>query len=226
MPPITLRPPDRSGGRFSPSRRRAAAGLTLAALLSACAGLPDQTAPAQGMVETWRGDDVVVAQAESFDPEDWRGLRLGEVAIEAPEDASPSDLETLEEIRLALLEALEATPIAETVAQPRRLAAARPPRRPLLVMDAVISDVATVRPALNVASTLLIGLPLDTGGMTLTTRYRDREGELQAERIERLSGSVWKLANAFSSHAHLDAAARDWAEECGRWPGCVEPPQG
>lgn len=184
--------------------------ITPAVLLSACAELGPVTRPETGLQETWRTDTASVRERPGFDPAAWQGVRAGPVRIALAEDMDPDDRAALEKIRAELQTALAKTPAGQTS-----------PGRDILTLETTITDVRLIDPALNVVTAVAVFVPLDTGAMTVTAAYRDPSGQLQAARTDRVIGSPLDIRNALSTHGRLETAARDWADACGVWPGCL-----
>ncbi|MFZ1871533.1 MAG: hypothetical protein WAU54_01880, partial [Chania sp.] len=82
-------------------------------------------------------------------------------------------------------------------------------------------DNQPVSPALNVLSAVVLLVQLDSGALTLKTTFRDNAGQIQAIRVERLSGSVLNIAESLSRYGRLTDALTDWTTQWERWPACM-----
>lgn len=90
-----------------------------------------------------------------------------------------------------------------------------------LRMDIELYDIQPVSPTLNVLSAVVLLLPLDSGGLTMKTTFRDSAGQVQAIRIERISGSVLNISESFSRYGRLTDALTDWTAQWDYWPACM-----
>ncbi len=84
----------------------------------------------------------------------------------------------------------------------------------VLRVRCAITDVTAVRPALNVASSLIAFVPVDTGGASIEVEFLDSEtGARLAAGIDRKVGSRFDPTSAYSKLGHARTAFHDWAEE-------------
>jgi hypothetical protein len=86
--------------------------------------------------------------------------------------------------------------------------------RGVLRVRIVVTDVNRSRPLLNVATSALLFVPLDSGGASVEMELRDGEsGELKATLIRHSMGTPLKIKGSFSEYGHATAAFRLWGEE-------------
>ena len=184
--------------------------LAACLLVPACAELGPVTRAEPGLTETWRDDTVSFRERPDFDASAWRGVRAGPVRVLLPEAMAAEDRAALEEIRSALETALARSPAGRTGQG-----------GDILTLETTIADVRLIDPALNVVSAVAVFVPLDTGAMTVTATWRDPSGRILAARTDRITGSPLDIRNALSRNGRLQTTARDWADACGSWPGCL-----
>lgn len=176
--------------------------------LGACAGLPPAPAePADAPLHMARNEaNLRLRVAPAWRPDPASAPRLGSVVV----DPAPG-IDDEERAAQDGLRALVSGAFAGNAESPLRL-------------DVRITDVKPVSPTLNVMSTLLVFVPLDTGSLRVSATVRDPQGLVVAELDEQLSGSLFDLTKAFGRYDQLRAALGEWSTRCAQWPDCFQLP--
>lgn len=176
-----------------------------AALLAACTSLPpshpDAASADWQVIRQSASEDVRIRPATP--PHAFVAPRLGEVRIAASAGHDAAELETL---RQTLADSLK-----RELASPPASAAAP-------TLNVSLSDPRPVSPALNVASALLLFVPLDTGAISVEAELVAPDGARIAIWRERLSGGVLDLSGSLSRWARVEHALSDWARRCAHQP--------
>jgi hypothetical protein len=180
--------------------------LLAAALLSACTTLPaahpDAASTDWQVLRQSASEDVRIRPATP--PQAFAAPRLGKVEIQSSDKSE--DAAELEALRQSLADSLKL-----------ELASARTnPAAPTLNVS--LSDPRPVSPMLNVASALLLFVPLDTGAISVEAELVAPDGARIAIWRERLSGGVLDIAGSLSRWARVRNALSDWAKRCAHQP--------
>lgn len=84
----------------------------------------------------------------------------------------------------------------------------------VLRLRVTITDIDPARPALNIATTLAVFVPLDMGGAAIEAEFFDGvSGQRMAAMAEQKTGSPLQLFSGFSRLGHARVAVTQWAEE-------------
>lgn len=78
----------------------------------------------------------------------------------------------------------------------------------------VVNEINTSSPTINVISSLVAGLPLDTGGATVHTEFFDSETHdlLGTDSITR-KATPFRIKGSFSRYGHAESILREWGRE-------------
>ncbi|MFC0227004.1 hypothetical protein [Serratia aquatilis] len=185
--------------------------LLLSLMLAGCAKLPDSSyrnVPEHNSLKIMQQDRAfVLAVHPNFNVSQYDGLILGEVTMRKSIDGNKKEVVEHDDLDKTLIQHL--TP---------RLKGSNSNG---LRMDVEIYDIQPVSPTLNVLSAVVLLVPLDSGELTMKTTFRDNTGQVQAVRIERLSGSVMNISEGFSRYGRLTDALAEWTTHWDRWPACM-----
>jgi hypothetical protein len=180
-------------------------------MLAGCVSLPEssyrnipETDPLKIMLQDRA---FILAVHPDFDVSQYDGLVLGEVTVRHATDDNKKQVIEHDALDKTLTRHL--TP---------RLKGSQ---NSGLRMDIELYDIQPVSPALNVLSAVVLLVPLDSGALTMKTTFRDNAGQIQAIRVERLSGSVLNIAESLSRYGRLTDALTDWTTQWERWPACM-----
>ena len=166
-------------------------------------------------------DDYSLLEATSEDPSllwwerpdfnwtDYRALMIDPVAIYfdpvgQDREVSPAELAQLAtEFQAAVLEVLgDDYPVVTA------------PGIDVLRVRCAITDVIPVRPGLNVATSLVAFVPLETGGASIEVEFVDSvTGERLAAGVDQKIGSRLNASTGFSKFGYAGDAFRTWATE-------------
>jgi len=181
-------------------------------LLSACAGLPEKVhgdAEASARLALIHQDKSVRLYARpDFDP-----LRVGAFALDRVEVQTTSSLDAEQKAEQELLGTDLATQISRQLTTQN---SASP-----LHMDILLHDIKPTSPALNILTLVLVLAPLDTGAMIVETTYRDNAGQIQARRIEQLTGSIFNIRASLSAYGQHKLMLSEWAQRCPMMASCL-----
>ena len=87
------------------------------------------------------------------------------------------------------------------------------PGTDVLRVRAAIIDIDTSNPAINLATTVAVFVPLDMGGAAIAVVFFDSiTGERLAAMVDRKTGTPLQLIGGFSRFGHARAAFDQWAE--------------
>lgn len=176
------------------------------ALLSACSTLPaaklDASSADWQVIRNSASEDVRIRPATPAQA--FAAPRLGKVEIQSA--AKDQDAVELEALRQSLADSLK----LELASAPAN------PSAPTLNVS--LSDPRPVSPVLNVASALLLFVPLDTGAISVEAELVAPDGTRIAVWRERLSGGVLDISASLSRWARVRNALSDWAKRCAHQP--------
>lgn len=84
----------------------------------------------------------------------------------------------------------------------------------ILELRITLIEIETANPAVNLATTLAVFVPLDMGGAALQAEFFDTlTGKRVAAMADRKTGTPLKLMSGFSRLGHANAAVSEWARE-------------
>lgn len=177
--------------------------------LSACAVLherPDEADPKQTWTVLVKTASREVLVRPYTAPEALEVPRLGTIRIAG--EFAPDDAAEVDEMSKALAASLRAS--------------LKPAGEGAPSLNLTLSELTPVRPALNVASALLVFYPLDSGGATVEAELVDSAGERIALWRERLSGGLG-LTGSLSRWLKVKNALLAWGAVCVTQPPWLPP---
>ena len=188
------------------------AGMLLAAvLIQGCALAPppsaDLAAAGISLQPVPEDDSLLWWECPGFNWHRYHSILLDPIIVNLPEDKrqalSPETLEHfVNEIRPAL---------SATLAPEYDLAAEK--GTGVLRLRVTLTDIETANPALNLATTLAVFVPLDMGGASIQAEFFDSlTGERVAAMADRKTGTPLQLRSGFSRLGHARAAVDQWAQ--------------
>ncbi|WP_417069857.1 hypothetical protein [Niveibacterium terrae] len=180
--------------------------LLAIALLAACSTLtpanPGAASADWQVLRQSASEDVRIRPATP--PRAFVAPRLGKVRFQAADKSE--DAAELETLRQSLADSLK----QELASAPASTAAP--------TLNVTLSDPRPVSPVLNVASALLLFVPLDTGAISVEAELVAPDGARIAIWRERLSGGVLDISGSLSRWARVRNALTDWAKRCAHQP--------
>jgi uncharacterized protein DUF3313 len=182
-----------------------------ALLLQGCATTPAPPSTSTSTsTETRR--DLASAIDSSYHAVFIESFRLDPAAL--PTGESPEALATATQ---ALLQAFR-DGLAE------RGALAAQPGPGVVTVAIVVNELNTSSPTVNVISSLVAGLPLDTGGAALRAEFFDSETHrLLGTNDVRRKATPFKIKGSFSRYGHAESILREWGRElAGRAGPCSQ----
>ena len=88
------------------------------------------------------------------------------------------------------------------------------PGTDVLRVKAAIIDIDTSNPVINLATTVAVFVPLDTGGAAIAVEFFDSiTGDRLAAMVDRKTGTPLQLIGGFSRFGHARTAFDQWSEE-------------
>ncbi|WP_018605446.1 DUF3313 family protein [Uliginosibacterium gangwonense] len=179
--------------------------LASALWLAACSTLPPN--PSTSLKTGWqviRQDARLDVQVRAHQPvSSLSQPKLGRVSADAS-GLSDDDQTELEKIRASLEQSLRQNLAAQATQQPS--------------LNIRLRDAAPASTALNIASALLVILPLDTGAITVEAELLAPDGQRITLWRERVNGGMLDLGESFSRWGRIRNALEAWAQRCVQRP--------
>ncbi|MBI5521395.1 MAG: DUF3313 domain-containing protein [Desulfarculus sp.] len=140
--------------------------------------------------------------------ERYRRLLLEPVRVRLDERQSTREMSAEETARLA--EALRQAVIKATT---DRFPQASAPGPDVLVVRAALTHLKPVNPALNIATTAVVFMPVDVGQAAVEAQFLDAQsGEVLAEAAASRSGSPVELTTLWTRWSQVEACFAVWAD--------------
>lgn len=148
-------------------------------------------------------------EKSDFDWRSYRKLMIDPVSIRIETDNGGGDIDQ-EKLDAFIKEVLEA--FTQRIEPDYPVVSV--PGNDVLRIRAVVTDIDTAHPAINLATTLAAFVPMDMGGASIEVEFIDSiTGERLAAMADRKTGSPLQLKAGFSKFGYAKAAFNEWADE-------------